>query len=57
MKITCMKDSLDDLVEGIKDVMLEMKEKGYDMEKVTFEEISDYAGRHVLIIESVDKKP
>lgn len=41
----------DDLIEGVKSIHEEMNEKGLLNESTTFEEMADYAGKHVLISE------
>ncbi len=44
----------EDLLEGIKGVHAEMQAKGLITEETTFEEMADYAGRHILITENKD---
>lgn len=56
MAIRYLKDIVDDLVEGIKGVHKEMDEKGLLTETTTFEEMADYAGKHVLLTEMTEEE-
>jgi len=42
---------MDDILEGIKGVHSEMQEKGLMTEETTFEDMSKYAGQHVILTE------
>ena len=48
---TTLKDSCDTLVNGIIDAHVEMHTAGLLKEDTTFEEVAEWAGRHVLITE------
>lgn len=50
------KDILDNLLEGIKGVQEEMKEKGLLTDETTFEEMADYAGKHVQLREMSEEE-
>ncbi len=56
MAVRYLKDICDDLINGIKGVHKEMDEKGLLTETTTFEEMADYAGKHVLLTEMTDEE-